>query len=68
MRAPKVPGANPCAAWLADSAWQSASALVGLEAFASLSSDLEGNAKRWKEWVDHPNPETEALSGDWKRL
>ena len=68
VRSPKLPSENPCGAWLPDPSWQSVCALAQLEQFSNLPADVEGSAKRWKEWVDHPNPETEALSGDWKRL
>jgi hypothetical protein len=29
---------------------------------------MEGSAKRWKEWVEEPRPESVPLPGDWKRL
>ena len=68
VRGRKLPSENPCAAWLPDGAWQSVCGLAQLEQFANLPKDVEGSAKRWKEWCDHPMPETEPLGGDWKRL
>ena len=69
VRGPKLVGApNPLASWLAEGAWQSVAALAQLDAFGGLPADLEGSAKRWKEWYDHQQPESEVLPGDWKRL
>ena len=68
VRGPRTPSENPIAAWLADAAWQSLCALAQLEAFTSLPSDVEGQQKRWKEWYDLAQPETEPLPGEWKRL
>ncbi len=68
VRSPKLLSDNPCAAWLSDSAWQSVCALAQLEAFANLPKDVEGSAKRWKEWCDQPQPELEPLPQEWKRL
>ena len=68
VRSPKMPSSNPCNAWLADSAWHSAAALSQLESFTALLADLEGSAKRWKEWYDAAQPETEDLPGEWKRM
>jgi dynein heavy chain len=35
---------------------------------ASLPADMEGSWKRWKEWFDHEQPETEPLPQEYKRL
>ena len=36
--------------------------------FASLPADIDGSWKRWKEWVEHEQPETQPLPQEWKRL
>jgi len=60
---------NPVAAWVNDETWGLVCGLAGThEEFASLPADLEGSWKRWKEWSEHPTPETEQLPTDWKRL
>ena len=60
---------NPIEEWLANDNWYMIKALeIKLEQFAGLSSDMEGSAKRWREWVEDPRAEAEPLPGDWKRL
>jgi len=60
---------NPVATWVADETWALVCGLANAhEDFASLPADLEGSWKRWKEWSEHPTPETEQLPTDWKRL
>ena len=69
LRGPLEQSENPLSEWLADEYWCRACALENqLEQFANLSTDMEGSAKRWREWQEHPRPETEQLPGDWKRL
>ena len=36
--------------------------------FASLPADIDGSWKRWKEWVEHEQPETQPLPQEWKHL
>ena len=60
VRGPRAPSAhNPCASWLPDAAWQAVGGLsLSCEPFASLAKDVEGSAKRWKEWCEtYPTPE-----------
>ena len=33
-----------------------------------LPADIDGSWKRWKEWVEHEQPETQPLPQEWKRL
>ena len=55
--------------WLAPAAWAAVHALADqLEPFAGLPQDMEGSHKRWKEWCDHEQPESEPLPQEWKRL
>ena len=65
---PTIQAENPVEAWLPDSAWAAVMGLSQLEAFASLPADMEGGAKRWQEWVEFEQPESEALPQEWKRL
>ena len=59
---------NPLASWLPDASWGAVLALAELEPFASLAADVEGSQKRWREWYEHPQSETEPLPQEWKRL
>uniref|UniRef100_A0A7S2NI24 Dynein heavy chain n=1 Tax=Haptolina brevifila TaxID=156173 RepID=A0A7S2NI24_9EUKA len=60
---------NPVASWVTDETWALVCGLASAhDDFASLPQDLEGSWKRWKEWSEHPTPETEQLPTDWKRL
>lgn len=36
------------------------------DVFGKLPDDIEGSAKRWKEWIQHEQPEREKLPQDWK--
>jgi len=69
IRNPKVTGIdNAMAEWLADPAWQSVQALREHEPFQSIVQDIEGSAKRFKEWYDLERPEEAALPGEMKKL
>mmetsp|Transcript_7103 Transcript_7103/g.15934 ORF Transcript_7103/g.15934 Transcript_7103/m.15934 type:complete len:721 (-) Transcript_7103:346-2508(-) len=60
---------NPVPGWVSDETWGLVCGLAAAhEEFANLPSDLESSWKRWKEWSEHPSPETEQLPTDWKRL
>ena len=70
LRAPKEVGStNPCAEWLSDEYWCTCRELENqLEQFGGLTSDLDGSAKRWREWSEEPRAEAEPLPGDWKKM
>ena len=69
LRGPMSVCDNPCSEWLPDDNWYMVKALEEqLEQFANISSDLEGSAKRWREFIENPRAETEPLPGDWKRM
>jgi dynein heavy chain len=56
--------------WLPELCWASVQSLAELlpEAFSGLPADMDGSWKRWKEFFDFEQPETEPLPGEWKRL
>jgi len=70
LRGPRSSGSedNPCAEWLSDYAWNALLALKEFEPFESLAADVEGSAKRWKEWCELERPEKESFPGDWKKM
>jgi dynein heavy chain len=69
LRCPRESGPNPCQEWLSDEYWGACLALEStIEDFSGLSGDLEGSAKRWREWSEEPRAEAEPLPGDWKRV
>ena len=68
VKPPSAQATNPVEGWLNDSAWCSVVGLSQLDAFASLPQDMEGGAKRWKEWCELEQPEIEPLPQEWKRL
>ena len=69
LRGPQVICDNPCSEWLLNENWYMVKALEEqLEQFANISGDLEGSAKRWREFTENPRAETEPLPGDWKKL
>ena len=68
VKPPSAQATNPVDGWLTDSAWCSVVGLSQLDAFASLPQDMEGGAKRWKEWCELEQPEIEPLPQEWKRL
>jgi len=60
---------NPCSEWLLDEYWATCRELENqLEQFGGLTADLEGSAKRWREWSEEPRAEVEPLPGDWKKM
>jgi len=59
---------NPCAEWISDSSWAALHALKDFDAFEQLPSDVEGGAKRWREWCELERPETEQFPGEWKKV
>jgi dynein heavy chain len=59
---------NPQGSWLPDSAWGAVQALSVMEDFANLPADMDGSWKRWKEWCEHEQPESQPLPQEWKRL
>jgi dynein heavy chain len=69
LRAGQIQIDNPVEEWLQNDNWYTVNALEAkLEQFAGLPSDMEGSAKRWREWAEEPRAEVEPLPGDWKRL
>ena len=72
IRSPKALDAPDRAdqmSWLSVSSWQAVHALAEqIESFAGLPADMEGSWKRWKEWCEHEQPESEPLPQEWKRL
>eukprot|EP01051_Picozoa_sp_SAG22_P001101 SAG22_NODE_38_length_26325_cov_107.302067_39_plen_221_part_00 len=71
LRGGSEPAENPVSEWLLDENWHMVKALESkLEQFAAppISADIEGGAKRWREWVEDPRAEAEPLPGDWKRI
>jgi len=70
LRCPLETGtANPCIEWLLDDNWAACRSLEStIEEFGGLCGDLEGSAKRWREWSEDPRAEAEPLPGDWKRV
>merc|ERR1719313_1576529 len=69
VRCPRVVGSdNPLNEWLSDGCWGAILALSEFEAFDNLSSDVEGSAKRFREWCELERPEDAPLPGDWKKV
>eukprot|EP00741_Cyanophora_paradoxa_P005992 tig00000955_g5810.t1 len=69
LRGPRTMGEdNPCAEWLSDSSWNALLTLKEFEVFEALPADVEGSAKRWREWCELERPEKEPFPGDWKKL
>lgn len=69
LKGPKVLGHdNPLSEWVSDSVWASVQALREIEEYQSLSDDLIGSAKRWREWMELERPEDEPMPGDWKKM
>ena len=60
--------ANPCSDWIGESAWDNITELDKLPTFRNLLSSFESNARDWREWYRHPEPETSAarLPGEWE--
>eukprot|EP00736_Rhodelphis_marinus_P005351 Rmarinus@m.11280 len=64
---PRGAGANPVSDWLADQQWRNVLALATLTSFQTLSQDLQGTPKRWKEWCQSERPEDARLPQEWSR-
>lgn len=59
---------NPLKEFVPDAVWACVMALRELEDYTTLPDDLQGSAKRWREWMELERPEDEPLPGDWKRM
>jgi len=60
--------ANPCSDWIGDLSWDHLTELDKLPSFRNILSSFESNAREWREWYRHPEPETPAarLPGEWE--
>lgn len=54
--------------WLPTSQWIGINALAQLEEFAKLPQDMKEASSRFREWYNHPTPESEKLPLDWATL
>jgi len=57
--------------WLDVGSWQAICALKEITepiSFASLPSDMDQQAKRFKEWFELERPEDAGMPGEWKKL
>jgi dynein heavy chain, axonemal len=69
LKGPRAQGQdNPLKEFVTDSVWACVMALRELDDYSTLPDDLQGSAKRWKEWLELERPEDEPLPGDWKRM
>jgi dynein heavy chain len=68
MRGPRKMGEDNPIAWLPDSAWQTAQALMELPDFTSFCADLVEGSPRFKEWYNLVTPEEEKLPMDYAQL
>jgi len=59
---------NPCADWLNEQAWDHITELDKLYNFRNIASSFSSNAREWKSWHRHNEPETSAvrLPGEWE--
>ena len=68
LRGPRVAGTdNPLAEWIPTPNWECIQSLREVEGYDALPGDLEGSAKRWREWMELERPEEEPMPGDWKK-
>jgi dynein heavy chain len=68
LRGPRVLGVdNPLPEWIAQSNWECVQSLREVDGYDALPGDLEGSAKRWREWMELERPEEEPMPGDWKK-
>jgi len=68
LRGPRVLGMdNPLPEWIAQSNWECVQSLREVDGYDALPGDLEGSAKRWREWMELERPEEEPMPGDWKK-
>jgi len=59
---------NPCSDWINETAWDHLCVLDELPSFKGILASFESNAREWREWYRHPEPETAAarLPGEWE--
>lgn len=57
---------NPLSDCILPYYWNCVTALSRLPAFSTLISDINGSAKRWREWIQDEQPENQPLPQDWK--
>jgi len=59
---------NPCADWLGELAWDHITELDKLYNFRNIASSFTSNARDWKAWYRHTEPETSAarLPSEWE--
>jgi dynein heavy chain len=59
---------NPCTDWLSEQAWDNITELDKLYNFRNILSSFSSNARDWKAWYRHTEPETSAarLPGEWE--
>ena len=68
LKGPRVHGVeNPLPEWIAQSNWECVQSLREVDGYDALPGDLEGSAKRWREWMELERPEEEPMPGDWKK-
>jgi dynein heavy chain len=69
LRGPRVAGVeNPLEEWIAQGNWECIQSLQELDGYGQLPGDLQGSAKRWREWMELERPEEEPMPGDWKKM
>jgi dynein heavy chain, axonemal len=69
LKGPRAQGQeNPLREFVSDTVWACVMALRELDDYSTLPDDLQGSAKRWREWLELERPEDEPLPGDWKRM
>ncbi len=72
IRAPRgdAPERPDALQWISEGAWGAVHTLADQlgDSYGSLPADMEGSHKRWKEWYDHEQPESEPLPQEYKRL
>uniref|UniRef100_A0A7S0GLB7 Dynein heavy chain n=1 Tax=Micromonas pusilla TaxID=38833 RepID=A0A7S0GLB7_MICPS len=68
LKGPRVLGVeNPLPEWIAQPNWECVQSLTEVDGYDALPGDLEGSAKRWREWMELERPEEEPMPGDWKK-
>ena len=68
LKGPRVLGVeNPLPEWIAQPNWECVQSLREVDGYDALPADLEGSAKRWREWMELERPEEEPMPGDWKK-
>nr|CAD7395754.1 unnamed protein product [Timema poppensis] len=56
---------NPCAAWLAEEAWDNVTELDKIPGFHGVITSFEQYPKDWNLWYTNKEPETLPLIGEW---